>query len=113
MEYEMTFRFTKEEYETLTNQSEQTGQEIKEVIRELIHELRDRSIQLSRKPDKPNRLLSKQELQEYLYRKGTIRSIPTGEKRTPEEEARLEELGKLFGQGQPLSEIIMEDRGPY
>jgi len=101
---------TDEQYAILTAAAAKSGQEIKTVIDELLDELRARSIQLSYKP---NHLLSKQEIQEYLYKKGTISSIPTGETRSAEEEARLEELGKLFGQGKPLSEMIMEDRGPY
>ena len=112
MDYEITLHLSDDEHTALIEEATRVGQGIEDVahclLREHLANLR-RSLSASGH----GHLLSKQELQEYLYRKGTIRSIPTGETRTPEEEARLEELGKLFGQGQPLSEMVIEDRGPY
>jgi len=112
MDYEITLHLSDDEHTALIEEATRVGQGIEDVahclLREHLANLR-RSLSASGH----GHLLSKQELQEYLYRKGTIRSIPTGETRTPEEEVRLEELGKLFGQGKSLSEMVIEDRGPY
>lgn len=110
MTHEITLHLSDDEYAALIAEATRVDQGIEDVMHRL---LREHFANLRRPLLAPDHLLSKQELQEYLYQKGTIRSIPTGETRTPEEEARLEELGKLFGQGKPLSEMIMEDRGPY
>lgn len=48
----------------------------------------------------------------YLFSEGVIEHIPTGEPITPEEEAERERLALLFGQGKPVSEMVIEDRGP-
>jgi hypothetical protein len=112
MDYEITLHLSDDEHTALVEEATRVGQGIEDVMHRLPRE-HLANLRRSLSASGHGHLLSKQELQEYLYRKGTIRSIPTGETRTPEEEARLEELGKLFGQGQPLSEMIMEERGPY
>ena len=48
-----------------------------------------------------------------LYREGEIENIPTREPLTPEEEAELERLAQVFAGDKPMSEMIIEDRGPY
>ncbi len=49
---------------------------------------------------------------EFLYREEVIENIPTDEPDTPEEEAERQRLARLFGQGKPASEMVIEDRGP-
>ncbi len=53
------------------------------------------------------------ELEEYLYRMGVTSNIPTREEDTPEQEAEEEELAQLLSRGKSLTEMIIEDRGPY
>ena len=48
---------------------------------------------------------------EHLYRAGVITAIPVPESVTPEQAAERERLAQVFGQGWPVSEIIIEDRG--
>ena len=48
----------------------------------------------------------------YLYREEVIENLPTDEPDTPEEEAERQRLARLFGQGKPASEMVIEDRGP-
>jgi hypothetical protein len=40
-------------------------------------------------------------------------NLPTHEEDTPEEEAEEEELAQLLSLGKSLTEMIIEDRGPY
>lgn len=60
----------------------------------------------------PTPPLTQEEFLAKLYREGKITHIPTGEADTPEEEAERARLAKLLGQGKPVSEMIIEDRGP-
>lgn len=109
MAHEITVHLSDEEQDAFVEEATRVDQGIEDVIHRL---LREHFANLRRPLSASSHLLSKQELQEYLYLKEIIRSIPTGETRTPEEETRLGELGKLFGQGQPLSEMVIEGRGP-
>jgi hypothetical protein len=53
------------------------------------------------------------ELVEKQYLEGKITHMPTGEPPTEEEREALEQSAQWFAGGKPLSEIIIEDRGPY
>jgi len=59
--------------------------------------------------------LTEREFMELLYREGILLNLPTPHNFYPseEEQAEQERLGKLFADEKPLSEIIIEDRGPY
>ena len=59
------------------------------------------------------RPLTGREFMEQLYREGTILNIPTWEPLTEEEEAERARLAQVFAGGKPLSQIVIEDRGPY
>jgi hypothetical protein len=61
----------------------------------------------------PRRPLTEQEFMEQLYREGAILNIPTWEPLTEEEEAERARLARVFAGGKPLSQIVIEDRGPY
>lgn len=58
------------------------------------------------------RLALRDIIQEFLHREGITENIPTNEPDTPEEAAERERLARLFGQGKPVSEIVIDDRGP-
>ena len=62
---------------------------------------------------KLSRALTEQEFMEQLYREGVILNIPTWEPLTEEEEAERARLARVFAGGKSLSEIMIEDRGPY
>ena len=109
MEHEMTVHLTEEEYSALSEEAKQTGKEIEDMIHELLAGLA-RHVRPSHVSPHP---LSMQEVLENLYDEGVLASVATGEPLTKEEEAELKRLGELFGQGKPLSEMIIEDRGPY
>ncbi len=59
------------------------------------------------------RPLTRQEFLEKLYREGTILNIPTRKPLTEEEEARRTRLAQATAGGKPVSEIVIEGRGPY
>jgi hypothetical protein len=50
---------------------------------------------------------------EQLYCEGMVLNIPTWEPLTEEEEARRTQLAQACAGGKPLSQIVIEDRGPY
>jgi hypothetical protein len=54
---------------------------------------------------------SKAVILEHLYRAGVITAVPSPEPVSPEQAAERERLAQLFGQGRPVSELIIEDRG--
>jgi len=59
------------------------------------------------------RPLTRQELLEQLYLEGTILNIPTRKPLTEEEEAKRTRLAQATAGGKPVSEIVIEGRGPY
>ena len=61
----------------------------------------------------PMRLALRDVLLTFLHREGAIQNIPSGEPDTPDETAERERLAKLFGEGKPVSEIVIEDRGEF
>lgn len=58
------------------------------------------------------RLALRDIIQEFLHREGVTENLPTDEPDTPEEAAERERLARLFGRGMPVSEIVIDDRGP-
>jgi hypothetical protein len=60
-----------------------------------------------------SRPLTELEFVEKLYRDGVIFNIPTRKPLTEEEEARRTQLSQACAGGKPLSEIVIEGRGPY
>ena len=73
-----------------------------------------RELDLPVSEEPANRPMTLQEFNEYLYRKGMLLNIATREPMTPEEEAELERLGRLFADNNKLiSDEVIEDRGPY
>lgn len=112
MEYEMTFHFTKEEYETLMAEAELTGQEMKALISEWLDQIRIRQMRFA---TSSLRSPAQQAVSEALYKAGVTSSMPTGKTLTAEQKAKLQRLAELFGHagGKSGSEMVIEDRGPY
>jgi len=106
MAYQMTINLTDEEYTALTAEAAKSGKQPEA----LLHEIMVQRLQPSPQVKHP---MTGRELAEKLYREGEIENLPTRRPLTPEEQAELERIGKLFAVGKPLSEMIIEDRGPY
>jgi hypothetical protein len=103
MAYQITL--SPEQYEAISAAATQAGKSVEELALETLAERFPPStpLQLRRK-------LSP--LVEYMYRIGHVSNLPTGEPDTPEEEAERERLINSIKPGKPLSEMVIEDRGP-
>ncbi|MGH2509179.1 MAG: hypothetical protein ACRDHZ_17505 [Ktedonobacteraceae bacterium] len=106
MEHEMIVRLTDDEYAALKIEAKQVGTSLEL----LFHEVLARHIHASKNPQ---HLWTTQEFQEHLYEEGLIEHIPTGEPDSEVIKIERKRLGEIFGHGKPMSEMIIEDRGPY
>lgn len=57
--------------------------------------------------------LTARQFARQLYHEGELLNLATRRQLSEEEKAERERLGQLFSAGKPLSEIVIEDRGPY
>ena len=103
MAHEMSIRLTDAEYNALLMEATQRGKPVES----LLHEVLTQHIKPSRKQK-----LSPREIEEYLFHEGIIERIAIEEPETPKEEAERAYLASLFGQGKPVSDMVIEDRGP-
>jgi hypothetical protein len=103
MAYEMIVKLTEQEYERLSAVATQSGKSPENLLHELILQLP--SFDSS----------SPRAFERLLYEEGLIEHIPTRYPETPQEQAEREHLGQVFGNagGKPMSEMVIEDRGPY
>ena len=108
MAYQLLIKLSEQEYADLEAEAAKTGKEPEAVLHDMIRQLSS-----STQTTSTNRPLTSQEFLEKQYREGKILNIPTRRQLTPEEEAERERLGQLFAGGKPLSEMVIEDRGPY
>ena len=106
MAYQMTVTLTDQEYAALAAEAEKSGKQAEA----LLHEILMQRLQPSLAAKGP---LTTREFEEKLYREGLIENIPTRQPLTPEEQAERERLGQVFSGGKPMSEMVIEDRGPY
>lgn len=107
MAYQMTITLTDQEYAALQAKAAKSGLQPET----LLHEMMVQQLQTS--PSPTNRPMTGQEFMEQQYREGKVLNIPTRRRLTLEEQAELERLGRLFADDKPLSDIVIEDRGPY
>ncbi len=105
MAHEMTLTLTDQEYETLVAEAAKNGKKPEALLYDMIQRLRP-----SPQVKHP---LTADEFEEKLYREGKILNIPTRRHLTQEEKAERERLGRVFSGGKPMSEMVIEDRGPY
>jgi len=103
MAYQITL--SDQEYATLATEAAKSGLQPETLLHEMIQHLQS--------PTQAKRPLTEREFIEQQYRDGELINLPTGEPLTLEEQAELERLSKVFQGGKPLSEIVIEDRGPY
>jgi len=59
------------------------------------------------------RPLTEREFMEKQYHEGKLLNLPTRKPLTEEEQKERARLAQVFAGGKPLSEMIIEDRGPY
>jgi len=104
--YQMTVTLTDREYAALAAEAEKSGKQAEA----LLHEILMQHLQPSLAAKIP---LTACEFEEILYREGLIENIPTRQPLTPEEQAERERLTQVFASGKPMSEMVIEDRGPY
>jgi len=104
MAYQMTVTLTDVEYTTLSVEAAKRGEPLEVFLHEV---LTQRIGAATPKADHH----SLQEIQEYLYREEIIENVPINEQDTQGDDTEREYLAHLFGQGKPVSEMVIEDRG--
>lgn len=57
--------------------------------------------------------LTGREFMEQQYREGKLLNLPKPQPLSSEEQTERERLAQLFAGGKPMSEIVIEGRGPY
>lgn len=57
------------------------------------------------------RLALRDLVDDFLYREGVIENLPPADEILGDDTER-EHLSRLFGEGKPVSDIVMEERGP-
>jgi hypothetical protein len=105
MAHEMTLTLTDQEYETLVAEAAKNGKKPEALLYDMIQRLKP--------PSQVKRPLTEEEFMEKLYREGKILNIPNRRPLTQEEKVERERLGQVFSGGKPMSEMVIEDRGPY
>jgi hypothetical protein len=103
MAHQMTVTLTEQEYARLTTAATQVGKSPEILLHELIQQL----------PSSTS--FSPRAFEKALYEEGLIEHIPARQPETPQERAERERLGQIFANagGKPMSEMVIEDRGPY
>lgn len=102
MAHQMMIILTDEEYQALRHSAAQAGKPVEA----LAHDLLTTQIQ-SAGPG-----VSNQAFMEHLYRMGLISNLPIRQPLSAEAAAERTRLAKKVGQGQPLSDIVIKERGP-
>jgi len=101
MAYQMTITLTDDEYSALQAEATLTGK----LIEELLHE----RIAPRMKPE--HSLQIEDTALHKLYSQGILMNIATKKPLTVDEDELLQQLALKLGVGQPLSEMVIEDRG--
>ncbi len=100
-------------------QSVLAAQILKEIEEIEKNEEQEREASVSQPQSKTNetchatRPLTERDFVEKLYREGKVLNVPTWKPLTEEEEARRTRLAQATAGGKPVSEIVIEGRGPY
>ena len=106
MEHQITVHLTDQEYIALTAEATRSGKQPEAIL----HELMSEKFQTSSSAES---LLTEHEFMEQQYREGKTLNIPSRRPLTAQEQALREHLAQVFSGGKPLSEMVIEDRGPY
>ena len=103
MAHQITITLSDEEYADLLEAAKQHGQNIEEAAQRRLGLEHARARHID--PIDP--------LLEIMYLAGDIENIPTEDPVPADEPADLEALIQQIAPGKPLSEMVIEDRGPY
>jgi hypothetical protein len=106
MEYQITVHLTDQEYRALIAEATRSGKEPETILHELMSE-RFRTSSITKSS------LTGQKLMEQQYREGKLLNIPLRRPLTLQEQVLREQLAQTFSGGKSLSEMVIEDRGPY
>jgi hypothetical protein len=106
MAYQITVHLTDQEYIALTAEATRSGKPPETILHELMSERFRTSFVKG-----PS--LTGREFMEQQYREGKMLNVPLRRPWTPQERALREQLGRELSKSKPLSEIVIEDRGPY
>ncbi len=106
MAYQMTITLSDQEYAALKSEAAKSGKRPEMVLHEIM-------AQRLQPPSPTTHPLTGREFMEQQYHEGKVLNIPTRRSLTQEERAERERLGQVFAGGKPLSEMVIEDRGPY
>ncbi len=106
MAYQITVHLTDQEYIALTAEATRSGKHPETILHELMSERFQTSF-----ITEPS--LTGREFMEQQYREGKMLNVPLRRPWMPQERALREQLGRELSKGKPLSEIVIEDRGPY
>ena len=101
----VTITFSDDEYATLEAEAAGRGELVESLVREVV----------AHRPSSPRELtrpISPRAIEELLYRRCVIAAVPSKEPETTEQAEERERLAALFAAESPISEIIIEDRGP-
>lgn len=108
MAYQLLIKLSEQEYADLEAEAAKSGKEPEAVLHDMIRQLLS-----STQAIPTNRPLTSQEFMEQQYREGKSINIPTRRPLTKEEEAERQRLAELFAGGKMISDMVIEDRGPY
>ncbi len=109
MAYQMTVTLSDQEYAALEAEAFKSGKQPEMLLHEIVAHL----LQSSSRIEMMKHPLTAQEFMEQQYREGKVLNIPTRRRLTQDEQAERERLAKLFAGGKSISEMVIEDRGPY
>jgi hypothetical protein len=101
----MILTLTEQEYAALAEEAAKKGKKPETLLCERMREI------LQASP--PKHRMSGKDFMEKLFLEGEIDNLPTREALSLEEQAERERLGRLFSGDKPMSEMVIEDRGPY
>ncbi len=103
----MTYQITlnDQEYAALAAAAAKSGTDPEQLLHEMIQRLQTSS--------QRKRPLTPREVVEKQYREGKISHIPTRQPLTQAEREARERRARDFAGGKPVSEMVIEDRGPY
>ena len=105
MAHQMTLTLTEQEYAALAEKAAKKGKKPETLLYEMMREILQASL--------PKHSISGRDFMEKLFLEGEIDNLPTREPLSLEEQAVRERLERLYSGGKPMSEMVIEDRGPY
>ncbi len=106
MAYQITVILSDQEYAALKTEAAKSGKQPEM----LLHEIMAQRLQA---PPIAKHPLTGREFMEQQYHEGKLLNLPMRRGLSQEKQTEIERLGRLFGGGKPLSEMVIEDRGSF